>query len=86
MGEAVREHDPMYLALGMFLRGTRLSQGGSQVAVADRLGIKASQVSGYERGRTRIPMLTFCRWCRLLDLDPGATLNRVYETMSRRTL
>jgi len=79
------KHDPLYPALGMFLRGTRQSREITQVSVARRLGLKSAQVSSYERGETRIPVLLFCRWCHLLNLNPGDTLNRVYDTMVRRS-
>ena len=78
------KHDPMYRALGMFLRGKRLSHEITQLSVARRLDLKASQISAYETGMTRIPILLFCRWCQLLNLDPGTTLNQVYATMARR--
>ena len=75
----------MYAAIGMFLRGTRLSHNLTQLAVAKRLKVKAVQISSYELGRTKVPLLLFCQWCQVLNLDPGETLNRAYGAMVRRS-
>lgn len=78
------DHGPLYRGIGLFLRGTRLSRGLTQQWVARRLGVKAAQISSYENGMTKIPLLVFCEWCQLFDLNPGDTLNRAHGVVSRR--
>lgn len=69
---------PLFTTLGDYLRKERKARGlYQQNQLGRKLGLSRERISAYERGFTRIPIDLFVRWCQVMDLDPGVTLNQV---------
>ena len=58
-----------YAYIGSAIREARKQHKMTQQEVADRLGIKRSLYSQYERGACSITLKTWIELARLLDLD-----------------
>lgn len=72
-----------YVYIGSAIREARKQHKMTQQEVADRLGIKRSLYSQYERGACSITLKTWIELARLLDLD----MNIVMEALDyERTL
>ena len=72
-----------YEYIGSAIREARKQRKMTQQEVADRLGIKRSLYSQYERGACSITLKTWIELARLLDLD----MNIVMEALDyERTL
>ncbi len=61
-----------YQYVGAAIRNARKQLHLTQQDVADRLGIKRSLYSQYERGACSITMKTWWSLAKLLDLDPAS--------------
>ena len=66
-----------YEYIGSAIREARKQHKMTQQEVADRLGIKRSLYSQYERGACSITLKTWIELARLLDLD----MNIVMEAL-----
>lgn len=69
-----------YAYIGSAIRKARKQHKMTQQEVADRLGIKRSLYSQYERGACSITLKTWIELARLLDLDMSIVMEALdYE-------
>lgn len=77
--------DPLYVAVGSVLRNMRLTQDLTQRQISDGLGVDNASIVYYEKGRNRVPLALFVKWCELLRINPGEVLEAAkHQAVSAR--
>jgi len=57
--------------IGLKIKMRRIEKGINQYDLADSVGLKNTDISNYENGRTmRIPTESFLKICKVLELQP----------------
>lgn len=64
-------HTSAYRQLVKLLREAREARGVTQTAMAERLGITASQLSKWERRERRVDVREVALYCSCLGIDVG---------------
>jgi DNA-binding XRE family transcriptional regulator len=73
----VSKREPLHIAVGEHMSKVRIQQNMSQMRVAKELGLHGSTVTYYESGTNAVTLAKFVRWCAVLGVQPGLTLDRV---------
>lgn len=76
-----RIRDNVYVLLGDKIRRRRKELGLYQLALGRQLGVSCATIVNYERGSTRISLPHLLALCRMLDMDPVATLDEAITAL-----
>lgn len=79
-----RKNEPMTNTItskiGAFLKQQRLTNGLSQEAIADKIGISFQQIQKYENGTSGILMERFFDLAKALKFTPSEALKKIEES------
>lgn len=66
--------------IGATIKAIRRTNGLSQSALAEKLGVTFQQVQKYEKGTNRVSVASLITICKVLDIPPSAVIGPFFET------
>lgn len=65
--------------IGATIKAIRRTNGLSQSALAEKLGVTFQQVQKYEKGTNRVSVASLITICKVLDISPSAVIGSFFE-------
>jgi transcriptional regulator with XRE-family HTH domain len=75
------EEKGLAAAIGQEIRRARLEKGWTQARLAEAMTMKRPAVARIESGGTLISVVTFFRFCRVLEISHVPLLDRIKESL-----
>lgn len=68
--------------IGKILKRKRIESNITQSTLAKKLDLSRGCVASFETGRHHLPIETFCKVCRVLEVDPSLVLAEAISASS----